>query len=280
MGWQWSVQRGCCSARIAAFMPLARFESLKPVLIAAADISILALMIYWLLTIVRGTRAAHVLAGVVAVAVTYRLAAAVGLVGLQSFLGYIAPFTAIALVVLFQSEIRRSLTQLGRREFFSEGRRDESLEDILLALKALSHTRTGALITVENNVGLRTFIESGVRMDSQVSSALLVSIFQRTSPLHDGAVIIQKGAIAAAACFLPLTTRPVSGVNVGSRHRAAIGITEDTDCVSIVVSEHSGEISIATDGMLQPGLTVDQVRERVALHLIATRGRKESRAPL
>ena len=261
-------------------MPLARFESLKPVLIAAADISILALMIYWLLTIVRGTRAAHVLAGVVAVAVTYRAAAAVGLVGLQSFLGYIAPFTAIALVVLFQSEIRRSLTQLGRRELFGEGRTDQSLEDILLALKALSQGKTGALITVENNVGLRTFIESGVRMDSQVSSALLVSIFQRTSPLHDGAVIIQKGAIAAAACFLPLTTRPVSGVNIGSRHRAAIGITEDTDCVSIVVSEHTGEISIATDGMLQPGLTLDQVRERVALHLIATRGRKESRAQL
>ena len=248
-------------------MPLARLESLRPFITSAADIVILALLIYWLLTIVRGTRAAHVLAGVIAVAVTYRVAAAIGLVGLQSFLGYIAPFTAIAMVVLFQSEIRRSLTQLGRREFFGEARRDQSLEDIVLAVKALSQTKTGALITVENNVGLRTFVESGVRMDAQVSSALLVSIFQRASPLHDGAVIIQKGTLAAAACFLPLTTRPVTGVHVGSRHRAALGITEDTDCISVVVSEHSGEISIAADGRLESGLSVEQLTERLARHL-------------
>jgi diadenylate cyclase len=191
----------------------------------------------------------------------------VGLVGLQSFLGYIAPFTAIALVVLFQGEIRRSLTQLGRRHFFGTSRPEDALEDILPAMKLLSESRTGALITLEHTVGLRTFIESGVRMDAQVSSALLVSIFQRNSPLHDGAVIIQKGTIAAAACFLPLTTRPVAGVKAGSRHRAAIGITEDTDCISIIVSEENGELSVATDGTLSGPLDLERVRERVSAHL-------------
>ena len=255
-------------------MPTAPFESLKAIITAAADIALLSLLIYWLLTIVRGTRAAHVLTGVVAVAVIYRAAAEIGLVGLQSFLGYIAPFTAIALVVLFQSEIRRSLTQLGRREFFAAGGHQESLEDILPALAALSQAKIGALITIEHTVGLRTFIESGVRMEAQLSPALLVSIFQRNSPLHDGAVIIQKNHIAAAACFLPLTTRPIPGMKGGSRHRAAIGITEDTDCLSIVVSEDSGEISIAVSGAIQTGLTIGRVKEVVGAHF----GRKRSEA--
>lgn len=255
-------------------MPLARFESVKPILIAATDIAVLSLIIYWLLTIVRGTRAAQVLGGVIALAVIYRAASQIGLVGLQSLIGYIAPFTAIAIVVLFQSEIRRSLTQLGSQDIFGAPRHEEALEDVVLALKVLSSSWTGALITVEHKVGLRTFIESGVRMDAQVSPALLVSIFQHTSPLHDGAVIIQKGTIAAAACFLPLTTRPIPRANLGSRHRAAIGITEDTDCISIVVSEHSGEISIAANGAIHSGLSVEQVQQRFAAHF----GRKRPRS--
>jgi len=259
---------------MAELMPGARFESLKLIIVAIADIATLSLLIYWLLTIVRGTRAAQVLGGVVAVAVLYRVAAQIGMVGLQSFIGYIAPFTAIGLVVLFKSEIRRSLTQLGSQDIFGAPRHEEALEDIVLALKVLSPSRTGALIAVEHRVGLRTFIESGVRMDAQLSPALLVSIFQRGSPLHDGAVIIQKDTIAAAACFLPLTTRPGTDMNLGSRHRAAIGITEDTDCIAIVVSEDTGMISIAADGMIHSGLTVEQVQERFTSHF----GRKRPRA--
>ena len=247
-------------------MPLTGFESARQIVTAPADIAILSLVIYWLLTIVRGTRAAHLLFGVIAVAVTYRLASAIGLAGLQSFFGYIAPFTAISLVVLFQTEIRRSLSQLGRQEWFGGSRRDAPIEDIVLALEILSRSRTGALIVIERQTGLRTFVESGVRMDAHVSPALLVAIFQHESPLHDGAVIIQKGTIAAAACFLPLATRPVPGVNHGSRHRAALGITEDTDCISLVVSENSGELSVAIDGGIQSRCSIAQVREQLTSH--------------
>lgn len=239
-------------------MPPEPFSSLKPVLIAAADIVVLALVIYWLLTIVRGTRAFPVLVGTGAVVVTYTAADYLGLVGLVSFLGYLAPFTGIALVVLFQSEIRRSLSRLGRWQIFGVARHDQAIEDILPALRTLSSSGTGALIAVENTGGLRTFVESGVRMDAHVSSGLLIALFQKNSPLHDGAVIIQKGTIAAAACFLPLTTRPLGGVHSGSRHRAAVGITEDTDCISFVVSETSGDISVASEGVLRSGLSPDE----------------------
>lgn len=239
-------------------MPPELFTSLKPVLIAAADIVFLALVIYWLLTIVRGTRAFPVLVGIAAVVITYTVADYLGFGGLVSFLGYLAPFTGIALVVLFQSEIRRSLSRLGRWEIFGATRSDQAIEDILPALRSLSATGTGALIAVENTGGLRTFVESGVRMDAQVSSGLLIALFQKTSPLHDGAVIIQKGTVAAAACFLPLTSRPLTGVHSGSRHRAAIGITEETDCISIVVSENSGSISVASEGVLRSGLSPEE----------------------
>ena len=233
---------------------------------AVIDILAVAFLIYQLLEIVRGTRAAHILAGILAVFIVYQIAVRAGLEVLRSMLASLVPYTAIAIIVLFQSEIRRTLARLGRKRLFGGYTRAESTDEILLALASLSRDRTGALIVLERDIGLRTFIESGVRLDSHVSRDLLLSIFQPNTAMHDGAVIVQKDRIAAAACFLPLTVNPQLSAELGTRHRAAIGITEETDCLALVVSEETGTISIAAEGNLERGVTVERVDARIAEH--------------
>ena len=140
----------------------------------------------------------------------------------------------------------------------------DSYEDIVLAANHFSQTVTGALIVIEREIGLRTFIESGVPLDANLSYDLLITIFRPSAPLHDGAVIVQKGRIAAAACFLPLSMNPVLSTQFGTRHRAAIGITEETDAISVVVSEETGSISIAVGGNIERDITVEYLRERLS----------------
>src|SRR5579863_8557960 len=243
----------------------------KLTLTAVIDISCVAVIIYQLLQIVRGTRAAHILAGILTVFIAYEVALRTGLEALRSLLASLAPYTAIAIIVLFQSEIRRTLARLGRKRLFGGYRSPESTAEILLALGSLSRDRIGALIVLERDIGLRTFIESGVRLDSHISRDLLLSIFLPGTALHDGSVIVQKDRIAAAACFLPLSVNPAFSTKTGTRHRAAIGITEETDCLSIVVSEETGLISIAAFGDIESGLTIERVEERVHQHFGAQR---------
>lgn len=238
---------------------------------AVIDILAVAVIIHQLLNIVRGTRAFHILLGILTVAVIYEIALRAGLELLRSLLALVAPYTGIAIIVLFQSEIRSTLARLGRRRLLGGYRRPESIDEILLALRALSDSRTGALIVLERDIGLKTFIESGVRLDSHVSRDLLLSIFQDGNPLHDGAVIIQKDRLAAAACFLPLSVNPQIATSVGTRHRAGIGITEETDCLSIMVSEETGTISVATFGDIERELTPAQVDERIHQHFDVAR---------
>jgi diadenylate cyclase len=233
---------------------------------AVIDILAVAFVIYQLLEIVRGTRAAHILVGILAVVLTYEIALRTGLEALRSLLASLAPYTAIAIIVLFQSEIRRTLARLGRKRLFGGYRSPESTAEILLALGSLSRERTGALIVLERDIGLRTFIESGVRLDSHISRDLLLSIFLPGTALHDGAVIVQKDRIAAAACFLPLSVNPAFSTKTGTRHRAGIGITEETDCLSIVVSEETGLISVASFGDIESGVTIERVDERIQQH--------------
>jgi diadenylate cyclase len=233
---------------------------------AVIDILAVAFVIYQLLEIVRGTRAAHILVGILAVVLTYEIALRTGLEALRSLLASLAPYTAIAIIVLFQSEIRRTLARLGRKRLFGGYRSPEFTAEILLALGALSRERTGALIVLERDIGLRTFIESGVRLDSQISRDLLLSIFLPGGALHDGSVIIQKERIAAAACFLPLSVNPAFSTKTGTRHRAGIGITEETDCFSIIVSEETGLISVAAFGDIESGVTIERVEERIQEH--------------
>jgi len=233
---------------------------------AVIDILAVAFVIYQLLEIVRGTRAAHILVGILAVFLTYEIALRTGLEALRSLLSSLVPYSAIAIIILFQSEIRRTLARLGRKRLFGGYRSPESTAEILLALGSLSRERTGALIVLERDIGLRTFIESGVRLDSQISRDLLLSIFLPGGALHDGSVIVQKDRIAAAACFLPLSVNPAFSTKTGTRHRAGIGITEETDCLSIIVSEETGLISVAAFGDIESGVTIERVDERILQH--------------
>jgi diadenylate cyclase len=184
-------------------------------------------------------------------------------------LDLILPYTPLALIVIFQSEIRRALIRIGRRRWLGFGGRLERLEsadEILLAIRTLRQNRIGALIVLERDTGLRTFIESGVKLDARLSRDLLLSIFNPGAALHDGAVIVQKDQVAAAACFLPLSMNPALTRTLGTRHRAAIGITEETDCLAIVVSEQTGGVSVAAHGEIDLNVTLRRVDEAMAKH--------------
>jgi diadenylate cyclase len=243
---------------------------------AIIDILAVAFIIYQLLQIVRGTRAAHILIGIVAIAAVYQIAVRAHLEALRSLLSSLAPYSAIAIIVLFQSEIRRTLARLGRKRLFGGYQRPESTDEIVLALTSMSRDKVGALIVLERDIGLRTFVESGVRLDSEISRDLLLSIFMPGTALHDGAVIVQKERIAAAACFLPLSVNPAVSSKLGTRHRAAIGITEETDCLALIVSEETGMISVVTFGNLERGLTIERVDERINQHFNVSRRKRPS----
>ena len=257
-------------------MPLPTLQYSLPLpdltLTGIIDILVVGFLIYQALGIVRGTRAGHILLGILILVLLYAAAVWARLEVLRTLLSYIVPYTALAVIILFQSEIRRTLARLGRKRWLGHGfRRPESTDDILLALNRLSAEKTGALIVMERDIGLRTFIESGVRLDAHLSRDLLLSIFKPGSALHDGAVIVQKDRIAAAACFLPLSTNPNLSSKLGTRHRAAIGITEETDCLSLVVSEGTGRISVAAFGEMEQGLNLREVDDRINAHFGAER---------
>lgn len=248
--------------QIAAWLP-------KLTVTSVIDILLVALLVYQLIMVVRGTRAAHVLAGIGVLLLVYLFSVWARLELLRSILSTVVPYAAIAVIVLFQSEIRRTLARIGRRRWLGFGgqlQRRESTEDILLALSRFSQQRVGALIVIERDMGLRTFIESGVAMNAFLSRDLLLSIFQPGTALHDGAVIVQGDRIAAAACFLPLTMNPVVARKLGTRHRAAIGVTEEADCLALVVSEETGRISVAAFGEIEMDVTIERVEDRIARH--------------
>ena len=161
------------------------------------------------------------------------------------------------------------LSDVGRRVSFLRGTAvgGDSYDDIVLAANLFSQHQTGALIVIEREIGLRTYIESGVAMDAKLSYDLLATIFRPSAPLHDGAVIIQKDRLAAAACFLPLSMNPVLSTQMGTRHRAGIGITEETDAIAVIVSEETGAISMAVGGKIERDLTAEQLRERLSSEL-------------
>jgi diadenylate cyclase len=228
-----------------------------------------ALIIYEVLVMIRGTRAAPMLAGLAAVAAAFYLARIGELVTLNWLVSHLLPYVIFALIVVFQSEIRYVLSDLGRRMTFMRGQAvdGDSYDDIVLAANLFSQHQTGALMVIEREIGLRTYIESGVAMDAKLSYDLLATIFRPSAPLHDGAVIIQKDRLAAAACFLPLSMNPVLSTQLGTRHRAGIGITEETDAIAVIVSEETGAISMAISGKIERELTAEQLRHRLSSEL-------------
>ena len=253
------------SALASPFLALPR-----PGLIDVVDILVVAIIVYQFLLLIRGRRAVHILSGLAIVGITYGLATLLKLQVLHAILATLVPYTPIALIVMFQSELRRMLARLGRKPFLgvSQLERREATQEILLALQNLAPRKVGALIVVERKIGLRTFAESGVSLDAAISRDLLCSIFEPGGALHDGAVIIQGDRITAAACFLPLTTNPLLMTQLGTRHRAALGITEESDCLAIIISEETGKISVANFGEIEIDVPLETVEHRLNERLL------------
>ncbi|MGA9527067.1 MAG: diadenylate cyclase CdaA [Terriglobales bacterium] len=234
--------------------------------ISVVDIVLVAILIYQFLMLVRGTRAAPMLVGVATLGLAFYLARLGELRTLNWLLSTLLPYVVFALIVVFAQEIRHALANLGSRisRMRSSNLVADVYDDIVLAANLFCQNQTGALIVIEREIGLRTYIESGVALDARLSYDLLATIFRPSAPLHDGAVIIQRDRIAAAACFLPLSMNPVLSTQLGTRHRAGIGITEETDAVAVIVSEETGLISVAVGGHIERDLTVERLRERLS----------------
>jgi diadenylate cyclase len=231
------------------------------------DILIVSIVVYELLKLIRGTHAVQMAIGITLVAGLFYVSRGAQLETVNWLIRNIAGYVVFAAIVLFQADIRRALVLFGRAPLFRYLERtesdDDTIEELVVAAGTLSSRRTGAIVVIERQIGLRNYIESGIPLDARVTYDLLVSIFQPTSPLHDGAVILQGPRVAAAACFLPLTVNPRLSRELGSRHRAAIGVTEENDAVAIVVSEETGGISLVLDGDIERGLGVEQLRARL-----------------
>jgi len=246
---------------------------------ALLDIFILAVLIYQLLLMIRGTRSVNVLLAIVALVLFYFVTSS-GLLGLNAVhtaLGRLLIYIPLAVIVLFQNQIRQALANLGRNPLYRlmpkplEG---TLIEEVTLAAASLASKRLGALIVIEREMGLRSFIETGITLDALVTYDLLMNIFTRRSPMHDGAVIIAEGRLKAASCYLPLTINPSLSRAFGTRHRAAIGITEESDAVAIVVSEERGQLSLAEGGRIHEDLDAKGLEQ--ALHrALSPRGELE-----
>src|SRR5215510_6707100 len=234
--------------------------------ISVLDILIVAFIIYQLLILIKGTRAVQMALGLTLIVGFFYFSRWSRLETVSWLLTTILPYFVFAIIVIFQSEIRRALAHFGKTTFFSgfsSINRNEFYDEIVLAATTLSSKHTGALIVIQRDIGLKSYVESGIAIDAALSYDLLVTVFNPQVPLHDGAVIIQNGRIAAAACFLPLTVKPRLSKELGTRHRAAIGVTEETDAVAIIVSEESGAISFAHDGEMERYLDPETLRQRV-----------------
>lgn len=248
------------------------------------DILIVAILIYEVLRLVRGTRAVQMAAGLLIVGVLYQASSWFGLTTVQWVLRNAIVYFGFAVIILFQQEIRAALTHLGnniRLPFMQRKRSSnpfgqEWYDEVVLAATTLASDKTGALMVFERDVGLKTYIESGIRLDSRVNYDLLITIFNTHTPLHDGAVIISNSKVAAACCFLPLTQNPLISRDLGTRHRAAIGITEDTDAFSVIISEETGVISFAKDGKLKRNLDGPSLRGLIQKEMETWRSEAEN----
>lgn len=232
----------------------------------AFDIALVFIIVYVVLKLLRGTRAVPTVVGMVVLALLYWLAVAQDLATLEFVLRSAVLYIGVAIIVLFQSEIRQALIYFGNRLRVPVFRRERGglgetiYDEIVLAATTLASEKIGALIVIERNVGLRNFIDAGVQIDAKLSYDLLVTIFNPSTPLHDGAVIIQRTRIASASVFLPLTKNPGISRELGTRHRAAIGITEGSDAISVIVSEETGLISFVENGVLKRNLDTTTLR--------------------
>jgi uncharacterized protein (TIGR00159 family) len=238
--------------RVAAFLRATEFSWVD-----VLDILIVALIVYELLLLIRGTHAVQMALGAGVLVLLYWASTLLDLEVLNWLLRTFLPYVVFGIIVVFQAEIRKVLAHLGRAPglgAFAARRTEEVVDEVVLATTTLASQKIGAIVVMEREIGLRSYIETGIALDALVTYDLLISIFNPGTPLHDGAVIVQGNRVAAAACFLPLTVNPELSRALGSRHRAAIGVTEDTDAPAVVVSEETGTISIVRGGQIRRGL--------------------------
>lgn len=232
-----------------------------------ADIAVIAVLLYQALLLIRGTRAAQMVLTSAFIVGLFYLSEYLGLETVNWLIRFLAPYVVFALIVLFQADIRRALTLVGRAPFLRRLARFqnsvETVEEIVVAATSLAARRIGGIIVVERQIGLRNYMEGGIPLDARVTYDLLTCIFQKDSALHDGAVIIQGERIASAASVLPLSVNPAVAKSLGTRHRAALGITEENDSVAVVISEETGTISVALKGSLERGFTTETLRARL-----------------
>lgn len=231
----------------------------------AIDILIVTVIIYRIILLIRGTRAVQMLIGLVIILGLYILSIRVGFFTLHWVLNNFIASIVLVIIVIFQDDIRRALTRVGRNPFISSSveniEKVEVVEEIVRACQILVEKRIGALIVLERKTGLNNYIEKGIFIDACIQQETLISIFQPASPLHDGAVIIQEGRIAAAGCLLPLDTDMEVTVTFGTRHRCALSLSKETDALVIVLSEEKGTISLAIGGKIRWNLTGQALRE-------------------
>lgn len=241
------------------------------------DIALVALVFYLLLAAVKGTRALSILWGILILAGIYFAARAADLITLASILSKVLFYLPFAIIILFQHEIRRILAAVGRTRLLrwtaGLSPRQVLINDIVLACETLMSHRYGALIVIERDEGLRSIVETGIAIDAQLSYDLLVNLFTPGTPLHDGAAVVQGGRITAAGCFLPLSSRPDLSSEYGSRHRAALGISEETDAVVVVVSEERAALTVAVEGHLRPDLERTELRDLLMELLVLGRSK-------
>ena len=244
---------------------------------SAVEVGILAVVIYYIYTYLRGTHGARILIGLALVFLTLTLVSQIlNLEVISWLLRSISVFLAIALVVIFQPELRRALTELGSHRFFSSSFEErETIEDITDAVFELASKGFGALIAIERDIHLKTVIETGVSLDAEFSKELALTIFHPKTVLHDGGVVVSGDRIVAAACIFPLTQREDLDRNLGLRHRAGLGLSEESDAVMLIVSEETGQVSICHSGSIERNLNVERFRKRLSQLLL----REENNAP-
>ena len=239
------------------------------------DILLVWFVIYKLLVVIRGTKAIQLLKGIFVIVIVKSLTSLLGLNTLGWLMQQVMNWGVLAVIIIFQPELRRALEQLGRGKLFSRGtanqeedEQEKLVESIMKSTAYMAKRRIGALISIEKETGLGDYIETGIPLNSSISSELLVNIFIPNTPLHDGAVILSSNQVAAAACYLPLSESPFISKELGTRHRAALGVSEVTDCLTIVVSEETGSISLTKNGELYRDLDQETFREMLVKELI------------
>ncbi|GLC89713.1 diadenylate cyclase CdaA [Lysinibacillus piscis] len=243
-----------------------RFTDLTPisVVINLIDVLLVWYVVYKILTLIKGTKAVQLLKGIFVIIIARIATDLLGLETLGWMMQKVIDYGFLAIIIIFQPEIRRGLEQIGRGKLFqrSTSQVEEEQARLVEAMKKsvsyMAKRRIGALISIEKETGLNEYIETGIALNSEVSSELLINLFIPNTPLHDGAVIMQRDKIAAAACYLPLSESPFISKELGTRHRAALGLSEVTDAITIVVSEETGAISITANGNLHRNLSLEE----------------------